>query len=146
MKKKIIILGKTPAAAMCSIYLKTANIDCSVILHDCSIQYNVTIVAGIDDLVNFTNNTFLQAKNLHVPVINKKIQSIYGSNDDHYIITFEDNTCEVGNLLIIESNKFNIENSKTCLNMIDNHSNIIYEGIELAGIGCQIALDLKNKL
>ena len=146
MKKKIIILGKTPAAAMCSIYLKTANIDCSLILYDCNNQYNVTVLPGIDDLANFTNNTFLQAKNLHVPVINKKIQSIYGCNNNHYIITFEDNTQEIGDVLVIESNRFNIENHKTCFNMTSSYHNTIYEAIELAGIGCQVALDLKNKL
>ena len=132
---KIFVVGNTPAAAVCAIYLKTGNYDVTIIKSDSKLKYKVTAVAGVDEPDNFTDDSYKQCEYLDINVIEEEVEKVEFKNG--YILN-DKYECDY---LVVERDLYNLAGTKN-LFVINCRENA--EGLVLAGEGCKTALKMKD--
>ncbi|ORD93304.1 hypothetical protein ECANGB1_270 [Enterospora canceri] len=138
----VVIVGDTPAAAVCAIYLKTANIETVLLRSKSGYEYTCTAVACVDDLDNFTSNTFKQVEYLGVPVMEETVASIT-KKDDHFLIKTGE-TEHVATVVVSETDLFGLSGTANYHVILGGEKKS--EAILLAAEGCKTAFRIKESL
>lgn len=143
MKKvDIVLVGSSPGIHVCAIYLHTANIPLTVVVHDCGLSYRCGYVAGIPgiDAGEFTKRCRQQVENMEVCVVDGGDLKITREGEQ-YTVVASGNSYRA-DILVLDRDVDNLASNRNVL-LIENE---VYceEAIDVAGAGCRVAFAIKE--
>lgn len=140
--KKIVIIGDSPAAYTCAIYLFTANMSPIIIKKDMNLEYSCTFVPGVDaEKAEYNQRCLDQAKHMGITIFEAEKISVVEANNK-YTVNYDDKSIE-SDVLVLDM-PLNLK-QKENLFIVDSLL-LEREAIVVAGVGCMIAFEIKEMI
>lgn len=141
LRKKIVIVGDSPATYVCGIYLYTANIQPVIIRNKMGLEYKCTVTPGLDlTKEEYDQRCYEQAANMGLDIREGKSVSV--TKKDNFVVSYDGNTIEAD--ILVTDVSLGLPGSE---NLYVIESLILErEAIVVAGAGCVVAFEIKDCL
>lgn len=141
MPKKIVIVGDSPATYVCGIYLYTANIQPVIIRSRMGLDYNCTVLPGLDlTKEEYVQRCCDQAANMGLDV--REGKSVSATKKDRFVVSYDGSTIEAD--ILVTDVSLGLQESDS-LYVIEDLA-LEKEAIVVAGAGCVVAFEIKDSL
>jgi thioredoxin reductase len=140
-KRRIVIVGDSPATYVCGIYLYTANIQPVIIRNSMGLDYRCTVIPGLDLTgEEYNQKCYEQAANMGLDI--REGRSVSATKGDRFVVSYDGYTIEADILVTDES--LGLPGSGD-LYVIESLI-LEREAIVVAGAGCVAAFEIKDCL